>query len=213
VVGFAEIRTEEAEEEIVRLQERYGAGSLATAEGVWILDHNRITAYVSTRMAAMLGYAVGELVGRPVSDFVHNEELDNQNQRIARWQSGDPTPHEARYQRTSGEEVWAIVSGIPLSDGNGEPAGGIAVFTSMTEQQKMARVLRLRKLAYRDVLDACLASLEDPLGVLGQALKDLDRIAEQKDQPRPIRAARAELSRIQERIHQLEEGTDNDSMS
>jgi PAS domain S-box-containing protein len=42
-------------------------------EGIWVIDKDGLTSFVNPAMARMLGYAPGEMIGRPLFSFMDDE--------------------------------------------------------------------------------------------------------------------------------------------
>ena len=106
-------------------EERYRNIIETTSEGVWMIDGDHRTTYVNRRMGEMLGYAVEEMLGRPVSDF-----MEGGGSSLA---AGGA--REMRYRRKDGSEMWGLLSGSPLSDGSGGYGGALAMIADITERK------------------------------------------------------------------------------
>ncbi len=52
------------------------------AEGIWVLDPEGNTVFVNDKMAEMLGCPAREMVGRPVSDFMFEEDASDHLRRM-----------------------------------------------------------------------------------------------------------------------------------
>jgi PAS domain S-box-containing protein len=116
-------------------EERYRNIVETTAEGVWMIDADHHTTYVNRRMAEMLGYTIDEMLGRPVSDF-----LGATGQPDA---ALEPRQREVLYVRKDGSRMWGLLSGSPLTNGNGGYGGALAMVSDITER-KHAEVERAR---------------------------------------------------------------------
>ena len=51
-------------------------------EGIWMLGEDLLTTFVNGRMAEMIGYRVEEIIGRPVTDFMFEEDASDFNKRM-----------------------------------------------------------------------------------------------------------------------------------
>ncbi|MDB4882143.1 MAG: Blue-light-activated protein [Gemmatimonadetes bacterium] len=66
----------DAERSTQALQARF-RGLVETArEVIWTLDDDGVTTYVNPRVRTMLGYAVLEIVGKPIFDYLSSESVD-----------------------------------------------------------------------------------------------------------------------------------------
>ncbi len=54
---------------IAESERKYRALMEALNEGVWVIDADGVTTFVNPRMAEMLGYTVGEMLGRHLFSF------------------------------------------------------------------------------------------------------------------------------------------------
>jgi PAS domain S-box-containing protein len=88
-------------------------------EGIWVIDQNFCTTFVNRQMAALLGYAPEEMLGRPVLDFVVAEELAEQQEKLKLRGQGKSEIYERRFLTKGGGEVWTLVSGTPVFDDQG----------------------------------------------------------------------------------------------
>jgi PAS domain S-box-containing protein len=117
-------------------EERYRNIIETTSEGVWMIDADHRTTYVNRRMAEMLGYRVEEMLGRPVADFAAPEGRTQIQNSLARRRAGVSDQRELPYLRKDGSEMWALLSGSPLSDGNGGYGGALAMISDITERKR-----------------------------------------------------------------------------
>ncbi|MEA3214351.1 MAG: hypothetical protein QOJ19_507, partial [Acidimicrobiia bacterium] len=115
---------------------RYRSMMETTREGIWSIDAAGDTTFVNNRLAAMLGYQVDEMLGRPLFEF-----LDEEGQRIAaeslsRQRTGTNDRLDFRFIRRDGTELWTLVSTAPIMNDDGEYAGALAMFTDITARKE-----------------------------------------------------------------------------
>ena len=84
----------------------------------------------------MLGYTVEEMLGRPVPDFTPPSARAQAEKRLAGWRAGASGQREVVYQRKDGSTMWALLSGSPLTDGNGGYGGALAMISDITERKR-----------------------------------------------------------------------------
>ena len=117
-------------------EERYRNIVETTAEGVWMIDADHQTTYVNRRMAEMLGHTIDEMLGRPVADFLAAGAPPES--------SMEPRQREVQYVRKDGSRMWGLLSGSPLTNGNGGYGGALAMISDITERKdaeaKLARL-------------------------------------------------------------------------
>jgi PAS domain S-box-containing protein len=112
-----------------------------SSEGIWSLDAQGKTSYVNSRMCEIIGYAADEIMGRPVTDFMFEEDIPDYLEKI---KSGfrKVSPYERRYRRKNGEAVWVSVSATGIYDDAGEFIGGFGMMTDITEKRRAEEALR-----------------------------------------------------------------------
>jgi PAS domain S-box-containing protein len=117
-------------------EERYRNIVETTSEGVWMIDADHRTTYVNRRMAQMLGYTIAEMLGRSVADFVPAARRPEAEASLERRREGISEQREIRYLRKDGTEMWGLMSGSPLTNGNGGYGGALAMVHDITERKE-----------------------------------------------------------------------------
>lgn len=101
-------------------------------QGVWAVDADFNTTYVSPSMARMLGLEAVEIIGRSVFDFVDPHDKDQARRNIQRRSKGVTEPLEFHLTRRDGRGLWVAVQVSSLLDEQGRCAGGVALLTDIT---------------------------------------------------------------------------------
>jgi len=122
-------------------------------EGIWAMDAGRLTTYVNERMADMLGYRPGEMLGKPVEFFMYPEELEDHRRQMKGRRRGESSHYERRFRRKDGSELWAVVSATALRGHSGEFQGSFAMFTDITDRVKAERALRQSESQHRALVE------------------------------------------------------------
>ena len=140
-------------------EEQYRLIVETTSEGIWVIDPDNRTTFVNEAMASMLGYAVEEMLGHSVFEFVDDEGARHAATRIAQRRTGVSERVQARYKRADGTTLDAMLCGNALFGNNGEYVGALGVVSDMTELRRSqdtvsARVRQLETIAElgRDIL-------------------------------------------------------------
>ena len=102
----------------------------------------RIT-FVNGRLAEILGYSAGELTGRPIADFIFEEDLEDYRLFMERRHQGISEQLERRFMHKDGHTVWTIVSSVPVFDEARNYTGTFAMLTDITERKCAEEELRL----------------------------------------------------------------------
>lgn len=118
-------------------------------EGIWMLGEDLITTFVNARMAEMFGCGIEEMLGRPVTEFLFEEDVPDFHRRMELQRStGKPATFENRYRGKDGKAVWALVSSTPRFE-EGAFTGTFAMFTDISVRRQAEESLRLNELRYR----------------------------------------------------------------
>ncbi len=149
-------------------------------EGIWQVDTEGRTTYVNDRLAALLGYDVDELQGRPFFDYVAGEG----GARVARcWQRciggsrgknaeqitrlfslalrnclrSGRRAHEVddvQLVRKNGAPLWTTVSIGPIFDDDGALSGVLAMLTDITDRRRAIERLYLAAQVFNSAAEA-----------------------------------------------------------
>jgi PAS domain S-box-containing protein len=106
-----------------------------TQEGIWVLDTQSKTTYANQRLADMLGYSVDELIGRSIFDFAPPELHDALETHIRDRIAGRSEQYDFRFLKKDGADLWAIVSGTTVTDGEYRQRGSFAMLTDITRRK------------------------------------------------------------------------------
>lgn len=120
-------------------------------EGIWLLGVDAMTTFVNARMEEMLGYSTEEMVGRPATDFMVEEDAPDHLRRMENRRQGLPENYELRFRRKDGEVVWALASATPVFGEGHHFNGSFAMLTDITERKQAEEKIRA-SLAEKTVL-------------------------------------------------------------
>jgi diguanylate cyclase (GGDEF)-like protein/PAS domain S-box-containing protein len=136
----------ETEEELRRSEERYRRIVDTANEGIWVIGPDTETILVNTRMAEMIGYSRSEMIGRPYTDFMFQEDLTDHLKQLDNRRRGISEAYERRFCRKDGQTVWTHASATPLFDDEQHFIGSFGMFTDITERRKAeGRLAELNK--------------------------------------------------------------------
>jgi PAS domain S-box-containing protein len=119
----------------------------ASTDGLWLVDPTGRTLYVNDRMAAVLGRAPEELVGRDagsVLDEAGRAELARRLQ-VLRETGGVLENLETAYPRPDGSVAWSLVSHSAVHDDHGRVLGWLQRVTPYTDRRALVETLRDRE--------------------------------------------------------------------
>lgn len=139
-----------AEEEQLKSEIKYRRIVDTASEGIWMLGPDTLTTYVNARMADMLGYSSEEIIGRPGTDFMFEEDAVDHLKRMENRRRKISETYERRFRRKDGQELWTLASATPIIDDEHNFNGALGMFTDITERKQATD--KLRHLAYYDSL-------------------------------------------------------------
>ncbi|MET0071187.1 MAG: PAS domain S-box protein [Candidatus Thiodiazotropha sp.] len=122
--------------ELQKREESYSRIVNLASEGIWSLDVEGNTNFVNSSLTELLGYTEEEMMGRPVTDFMFDEDIPDFLRKLAAGFKNVSSPYERRYRQKNGNEVWALVSAAGIHDEEGNYVGGFAMVTDITEKKK-----------------------------------------------------------------------------
>ena len=111
-------------------------------EGIVVHDAEGRCTFANPAVAALLGYAPGELVGSHWSDIIPVDQRPIVEAAVERRLRGLADRYELEALRKDGRRVPILVSGTPHSDATGHSAGSMAVFTAIAELKQAAEALQ-----------------------------------------------------------------------
>ena len=138
-------RRKSVEEALLKSEELHRTIVETALEGIWVMDAELRTTYVNHTMAHILQHTVTEMCGRPFSDFVSKDHLEDHEIRIERRKTGFRERYERAFVRKDGQEVWALVSATPLQDDAGRFTGSFAMVTDITDRKRIEDALQEAK--------------------------------------------------------------------
>jgi len=100
--------------------------------GIWEIDADGTTTFANARFAAMLGYAVADMIGAPLHRFMDGAAAEITAGSIDPQRSGRHGTREFRFTHRDGHHVWTLLTASPILDGTGACQGALAMVTDMT---------------------------------------------------------------------------------
>jgi PAS domain S-box-containing protein len=134
-----------AEEERRESESKYRRIVDTAIEGICSLGPDGMTTFVNARMAEMVGYAGPEMIGRPLTDFMFEEDVPDHLKKMENRRRGLSESYERRFRRKNGETVWTLASATPVFDADRTFQGSFAMFTDITERLLAEEELRRLK--------------------------------------------------------------------
>lgn len=114
-------------------------------EGFWLVDMELRTKDVNQALCDMLGYKREQIIGRPLSDFVHDLDVEIYQEQASRISTTTHRNYEIRLKTADHGIIFTQFSATTLRDPNGVPRGSFAFINNVT--QRKLNEDRLRKLS------------------------------------------------------------------
>ncbi|OGR22651.1 MAG: hypothetical protein A2277_12605 [Desulfobacterales bacterium RIFOXYA12_FULL_46_15] len=111
-------------------------------EGIWMSGEDLITTFVNSRMAEMIGYQAGEIIGWPLADFIFEEDVPDHQRRMENRFHGRIEHYERRFRHKNGRVVWTQVSATPILNEEQNFKGSFGMVTDITDLKKTEKDLR-----------------------------------------------------------------------
>ncbi|HET9465148.1 MAG TPA: PAS domain S-box protein, partial [Gemmatimonadales bacterium] len=104
-------------------------------EGIWVADDRGIITYVNKRLADLLGYGNGNLLGRPIYDFLEAESRPSAQRSLSR-RAQPVQSQDLRFRRRDGTQLWGLVTSSPILAKDGALVGTVGMVTDITERKR-----------------------------------------------------------------------------
>ena len=177
-------------------------------EGIWVVDADFTTQFVSPAIATMLGYEPVEMIGRPVRDFVPPQRHARFASEAEGRRRGEQGVLEFSYLHRDGHEVHALVIVRPLMHPERGFCGAVATIADLSSIEAADRGEREQRERYQAIFDAepnpvMVLDREDRLLELNEAARRMlgqpdlvGRTMIQDVTPEHLHAARAARDRV-----------------
>ncbi|MGZ5051428.1 MAG: EAL domain-containing protein [Methylobacter sp.] len=139
----------QTQEALTKSEKRYRIIVETTSEGICLIDQFFQMSFVNSAMARMLGYTPEQMLGRPMEDFILEDEILVYKQHMKLRMQGKSSHYEQRMRHKDGSARWCSVTNTPLHDTQGNFSGTIAMIRDISEQKHAEKEMRLAALVYR----------------------------------------------------------------
>jgi PAS domain S-box-containing protein len=135
-------RLEERTRALQESEQRFKQLVDVAQEGIWVADDRGVITYVNQRMADLLGYSNGSLLGRPVYDFIEADSRPGARHTLGRRGLRPGESQDLRFRKRDGSELWGLVSSSPILGKEGTLVGTVGMVTDITERKRAEDQLR-----------------------------------------------------------------------
>jgi PAS domain S-box-containing protein len=171
-------RLEERTRALQESEQRFKQLVDVAQEGIWVADDRGVITYVNQRMADLLGYSNGSLLGRPVYDFIEADFRSGAKHTLSRRGSRPGQSQDLRFRRRDGTQLWGLVSSSPILGKDGALVGTVGMVTDITERKRAEDQLRRSadRLAMLHDMDQAIVAAQSPAEIGRAALGRMRRM-------------------------------------
>jgi PAS domain S-box-containing protein len=172
-------------------------------EGIWVVDEKGVISFANQRLATILGY--DDMLGRDINEIVLPDKRGLFLKLLVQNMRGAVAQEEIQMIRKDGDHVSAIVSSVPIMDGD-RYKGSFAMVTDITEKQRMeSRLLHQQKMESIGTMAGGIAHDFNNIltGVLGYASLLKHRLRDQGEMHRFIEIIETSSLRAADLVRQL----------
>jgi PAS domain S-box-containing protein len=171
-------RLEERTRALQESEQRFKQLVDVAQEGIWVADDRGVITYVNQRLADLLGYGNGSLLGRPVYDFIEPDSRPGAQRTLSRRGGRAGQSQDLRFRRSDGGLLWGLVSSSPILGKDGVLVGTVGMVTDITERKRAEDQLRRSadRLAMLHDMDQAILAAQSPVDIGRAALTRIRRM-------------------------------------
>jgi PAS domain S-box-containing protein len=171
-------RLEERTRALQESEQRFKQLVDVAQEGIWVADDRGVITYANQRMADILGYSDGGLLGRTVYEFMEADSRAGAQRSLNRGGSKAPQSQDLRLRRRDGGQLWGLVSSSPILGKDGALVGTVGMVTDITERKHAEEQLRrsAERLTMLHDMDQAILAAQSPAEIAGAALARMRRM-------------------------------------
>lgn len=136
------IELEDANRSLSRSRERINTILQTAQEGFWLIDNSSITVDVNDALCRILGRGRESIVGRPVMDFLDDENRLIFSAQIRLREQGKRGSYTLDIQHADGKRIPCLISASPIFDEYGVKTGSFAMIADISELMAKEKALQ-----------------------------------------------------------------------
>lgn len=144
----------QAEDALLESEEKYRQIVETAGEGIWMIDTEGNTTFANQKMAEMLNYSVGDMLGVSFFNFMDEDGKAIAAANLERRRQGINEQHDFKFRRKDGTDLWAILETNPIRDRDGRYAGALAMITDITERKQAEDDVKQSQALRKTIIDS-----------------------------------------------------------
>lgn len=164
-------KRKQAEEQLRESEEHFRLTFDKSPLGAAMVGIDQRITRANNELCRMLGYPEEEIVGRPLRDVTHPDDIEAEldNMRAMLDGRSDSFTMEKRYIRKDGGIVWGRLKAGVIRDADGQPKHAVRMIEDITERKQAERRQRLAAEILRILNDP--STLDDSITLILAAIK------------------------------------------
>jgi len=126
-----------SEKALKNSEEKYRSLIENLNEGIWLIDTDSITTFANKKMAEMLGYAIDEMIGKPLFYFMDEKGKAIAEDNVERRKKGVKEQHNFEFIKKDGSRLYALLETAPILDEKGGYGGALAGVIDISAQKEL----------------------------------------------------------------------------
>ncbi|MFC1859864.1 PAS domain S-box protein [Thermodesulfobacteriota bacterium] len=114
-------------------------------DGLVVQDETYVFTYVNDKLCEMLGYTRDKLIGKPLTNFLDQEQQIIFHEQMSKRKRGEHGYYELIWTKIDDQKLPTIVSPQPFFDDNGNFRGSFGVITDISHLKEVERELKERE--------------------------------------------------------------------
>jgi PAS domain S-box-containing protein len=154
------VKKRKAEKLLKECESRFRQISKNMQDMLLLTDENLICTHASSSIKWILGYEPSEIIGKPIYQFVHPDDLTKMKEVTKRAFEGRSVVRmESRYKRADGSYALVEGTGKVLINEDGKITGTVITFRDTTEQKRMEQILKESEEKYRKLFEEAMDAI------------------------------------------------------
>jgi PAS domain S-box-containing protein len=130
-----------SEEKLRESEEKYRNIVETALEGIFIVNAENKIIYANKRTAELLGYTLGEIIGRSAWNFISEESKPVAERSLEKRRQKINESYELKLIRKDGSLLWIFTNAKPLFNKDGEYTGTLSMMTDITKRKETEEAL------------------------------------------------------------------------